>query len=53
MNNGVVIVEPICHMTSSIATPSTFFILITSINFVLYLLDVCIIANILYLSRGF
>ena len=53
MNNGVVIVEPICHMTSRIATPNIFFILITSINFVLCLFDVCIISHIFNLSRGF
>lgn len=36
INNGVVNIEPICHMIISITTPSIFFILITSINFVLF-----------------
>lgn len=36
MNSGVVSIEPNCHKVINITTPSTFFMFITSINFVLF-----------------
>jgi len=37
INNGSVSIEPNCHMMINITTPNIFFMLITSINFVLLL----------------
>jgi hypothetical protein len=51
MNNGTVIIEPTCHMTSNIATPSIFFMLITSNNFVLYLLEMSVLYQIFLICQ--